>query len=45
VGLVIAETVQYLGTLFSSPGPQPAPQAVSIADTCSCYKKPVTSDE
>ena len=44
VGLVFAEAVHYLGAFFS-PRPQPAPQADSIADTCSCYKKPVMSDE
>ena len=43
VGLVVAETVHYLGALFGAT-PQPA-QTDSIADTCSCYKKPVTSDE
>jgi len=44
VGLVLAETVHYLGVLFN-PGPQPAPQADSIADTCSCYQKPVMGVE
>lgn len=38
VGLVFAEAVNYLGALFS-PRPQTAPQAGSIADTCSCYQK------
>jgi hypothetical protein len=41
VGLVVAETVHYLGALFGAK-PQPAPPADSIADTCSCYRK---SDE
>ncbi len=44
VGLVFAEAVNYLGALFS-PRPQAAPQARSIADTCSCYQKPVTREE
>lgn len=43
VGLVFAEAVHYLGALFS-PGPQAAPQSGSIADTCSCYRKPVSSE-
>ena len=44
VGLVVAEAVQYLGALLS-PAPESVPQAVSIADTCSCYQKPVMRDE
>jgi hypothetical protein len=44
VGLVFAEAVNYLGALFSA-RPQTAPQAGSIADTCSCYRKQVMSDE
>jgi hypothetical protein len=43
VGLVVAETVYYLGALFA-PRPQFAPAADSIADTCSCYQKPVSSE-
>ena len=43
VGLVFAEAVHYLGALFS-PRPQAAPQGDSIADTCSCYQKPVSSE-
>ncbi len=43
VGLVFAEAVHYLGALFS-PGPQAAPQSGSISDTCSCYRKPVSSE-
>ena len=44
VGLVFAEAVHYLGAFFNQ-GPQAAPQSGSIADTCSCYQKQVTSDE
>ena len=44
VGLVITETVHYLGALFN-PGSQAALAADSIADTCSCYRKPVMSNE
>jgi len=43
VGLVFAETVHYLGALFR-PGPPAAPTG-SIAETCSCYQKPVTREE
>jgi len=43
VGLVFAEAVYYLGALFN-PGPRVAPQSGSIADTCSCYQKPVSSE-
>jgi len=43
VGLVFAEAVNYLGALFSA-RQQTAPQAASIADTCSCYQKPVSSE-
>ena len=43
VGLVFAEAVYYLGALFNR-GPQAAPQSESIADTCSCYQKPVSSE-
>jgi hypothetical protein len=44
VGLVVAEAVHYLGAFFS-PRSQPALRTDSIADTCSCYRKPVTSEE
>lgn len=36
LGLVIADTVNYLGTRFGD-APRPAPQRASIAETCSCY--------
>ncbi len=36
LGLVIADTVNYLGTRFGN-APRPAPQRASIAETCSCY--------
>lgn len=43
VGLVVAETVHYLGALFGAT-PQPAARTDSIADTCSCYRKPVNGE-
>ena len=43
VGLVFTETLYYLGALFG-PRPQFAPPADSIADTCSCSQKPVSSE-
>jgi hypothetical protein len=43
VGLVVAEAVHYLGALFS-PRTSAVPLADSIADTCSCYQKPVSSE-
>jgi hypothetical protein len=38
VGLVFAEAVNYVGTLFGA-APQPAPRTDAIAHTCSCYKQ------
>ena len=41
LGLVIADVVNYFRG-----APRPAhPSGGSIADTCSCYQKPVTSDQ
>ena len=42
LGLVIFDTVNYIGSKFSAK-PRPAP-AESIADTCSCYQKPVNGE-
>ena len=44
VGLVFAEAVHYLGALLGAK-PQPAARTDSIADTCSCYRKPATDVE
>lgn len=44
LGLVIAETVNYLGAKFSDAPPATAAPQRSIADTCSCYgyQAPIT---
>lgn len=44
VGVVIADAVHYLGARFGARA-QPAAQEAVIADTCSCYQKPVTGDQ
>ena len=45
LGLVIAETVNYLGAKFSDAPPVSSVPQRSIADTCSCYgyQPPVTN--
>jgi hypothetical protein len=44
LGLVIAEAVNYIGSKFAD-ARETAPRTESILETCSCYKKPVMSDE
>jgi hypothetical protein len=41
VGLVLVDLVHYLG---GPSGPKPPAPDARIADTCSCYKKPVSSE-
>jgi hypothetical protein len=42
VGAIIADFVNYL---VGEQAPKPLPLDAKIADTCSCYQKPVTSDQ
>ena len=43
LGLAIADTVNYISAKLGAK-PQPNLQSGSIADTCSCYQKPVSSE-
>lgn len=45
LGLVIAETVNYLGAKFSDAPPASSAPQRSIADTCSCYGYQPPNDE
>jgi hypothetical protein len=44
LGLVIAEAVNYIGSKFAD-AREVEPRADSMLESCSCYKKPVMSDE
>lgn len=41
-GIVLADLFNYLR---GGPGPKALPEGTKIMDTCSCYQKPVMSDE
>ncbi len=45
VGVAIADAVNYLGAKLAAKSSQPPAPGTGIADTCSCYQKPVTSDQ
>jgi hypothetical protein len=42
IGVVIAD---FLNLVHGEVGPKPLPPDTRIADTCSCYRKPVTGEE
>ena len=41
IGVIVVDLLNYI---HGEAGPKPLPPDTRIADTCSCYKKPVTGD-